>query len=131
MICKSDFTDVNSIDFATVDFEFGTGRATLANLNSNPRGQGKLISITGFISEDTLPKATGPRAVFDPAREDVRDMLTDYAYNGGSHHLVLVKGNGKSVLKRMAKLAGWQYISLNGFSSGKRTDGGTCGDFGG
>jgi len=110
----SEFEDVNKTKFAIVDFEFEPGRVTLINLNSTPDGHGQIISMTGLITEDSLPKVNGPRAVFKPDCEDVRKLLTNYAYDGGSHHLALINGNGTDILEKMCKLAGWVYISLSG-----------------
>jgi len=108
----SEFNDKQPIKFAVVDFEFAPGEATLANFNSTPDGTGQIISIVGSVTEDSLPKADGPRAVFKPNGEDVRKILTDFTYKGGSHHLALISGNGKNVLEKMCKLAGWVCISL-------------------
>lgn len=104
--------DKQQANFAIVDFEFEQGRATLINLNSTPQGQGQIITITGSITKDNLPKAGGTRAVFKPDCEDVRELLTNYAYNGGSHHLALVKDNGTVVAEKICRLTGWKHISL-------------------
>jgi len=108
----SKFTDRNTAEFIAVDFEFESGDATIVNLNSTPDGRGQLISITGQITEDNLPKATGPRAVFKPTADDVREVLNEYAYAGGSHHSVLVKGDCTKVLEKVCRLSGWSYIKL-------------------
>ncbi len=108
----SKFADKNTAEFAAVDFEFEIGDVTVVNLNSTPDGQGQVISITGRITEDNLPKATGPRAVFKPTADDVREVLNKYAYAGGSHHSALVKGDCTKVLEKTCRLAGWSYIKL-------------------
>lgn len=108
----SKFTDKNTAEFIAVDFEFESSDVTLVNLNSTPDGQGQLISITGQITQDNLPKATGPRAVFKPTAEDVRDVLNEYAYAGGSHHLALVKGHNRAVVENISRLAGWKCVEL-------------------
>ena len=108
----SSCVDKQEASFAIVDFEFKPADATLINLNSTPQGQGQLISITGRITDDHLPKAGGPRAVFKPDIKDVRELLTDYAYNGGSHHLVLVNGNGTAVIEKLCRFTGWKHIYL-------------------
>jgi len=111
-LANSKFTDINDAEFALVDFEFEPGQITLLNLNSTPNGQGQIITITGEITKDNLPKASGPRAVFKPDCEDVRKLLTNYAYNGGSHHLALVRDNGTVIAEKINRLAGWKHISL-------------------
>jgi hypothetical protein len=47
--------------------------------------------------------------VFTPDRADVSELLTDYAYAGGSHHMALVKGAPVDVLEKACRLAGWSY----------------------
>lgn len=111
-LLSSEFVDINKTEFVIVDFEFEPGQITLLNINSTPDGCGQIITITGEITTDNLPKASGPRAVFKPDCEDVRKLLTDYAYNGGSHHLALVKANGTVVAEKICRLAGWKHISL-------------------
>ncbi len=108
-LLASTFTDRHAVEFAIVDFEFEPGPATLINLNSTAGGKGQLVSISGRITEDRLPKIDGPRAVFRPDCEDVRSLLTEYAYAGGSHHLALVRGAPVEVLDNVCRLAGWSY----------------------
>ncbi len=111
-LCASSLKDANPANFAVVDFEFSTGPASLINLNSTPDSNGQLISVAGTITEDHLPKASGPRAVFKPQAADVRELLTAYACNGGSHHLALVKGDASKMLHKLSRLTGWDYIQL-------------------
>jgi L-arabinose isomerase len=108
----SRFTDRCIAEFAIVDFDFEPGPATLVNLNSTPDGRGRLVSISGRIDEDHLPKIDGPRGVFQPDRGSVCDLLSEYAYAGGSHHLALVKGTPVDVLEKVCRLAGWVYRRL-------------------
>ena len=110
-LLTSRFTDRHTAEFAIVSFEFEPGPATLVNLNSTVDGQGQLVSIGGRITEDHLPKIDGPRGVFKPDRDNVCDMLTEYACAGGSHHLALVKGSPVDVLEKVCRLAGWVYHS--------------------
>jgi L-arabinose isomerase len=110
-LLASKFTDRQTAEFAIVDFEFEPGPAMLVNLNSTAEGRGQLVSIRGRIDEDPLPQIDGPRAVFKPDRDNVSDLLTDYAYAGGSHHLALVKGAPVDVLEKVCRLAGWVYRS--------------------
>lgn len=111
-LLASRFIDRCAADFAIVDFEFTPGPATLVNLNSTAGGKGQLISISGTITEDHLPKIDGPRGVFRPEQGDVRNLLTEYAYAGGSHHLALVREAPVEVLARVCRLAGWSYVRL-------------------
>ncbi len=111
-LLASRFTDRGTAEFAIVDFEFEPGPATLVNLNSSAAGTGQLVSISGRITEDHLPKIDGPRAVFQPDCEDVNSLLTEYAYAGGSHHLALVRGAPVDVLDNVCRLAGWSYRRL-------------------
>ncbi len=108
----SKFTDQHDAEFAIVDFEFEPGPATLVNLNSTADGKGQLISVSGRIDEDHLPQIDGPRAVFKPDRDNVSDLLTEYAYAGGSHHLALTKGAPVDVLEKICRLAGWAHHHL-------------------
>ncbi len=105
----SKFTDRGTAEFAICDFEFQPGPATLVNLNATDGGQGQLVSISGAILDDHLPQIDGPRAVFQPQREDVCAVLTEYAYAGGSHHMALVKDAPVDVLEKACRLAGWTY----------------------
>jgi L-arabinose isomerase len=105
----SKFTDRCTAEFAICDFEFAPGAATLVNLNSTDGGKGQLLSISGTILDDHLSQIDGPRAVFRPGREDVCDVLTEYAYAGGSHHMALVKDAPVDVLEKACRLAGWSY----------------------
>jgi len=108
-LLASKFTDRCAAEFAIVDFEFEPGPVTLVNLNSTAGGKGQLVSISGRISEDHLPKIDGPRGVFKPDCEDVSSLLTEYAYAGGSHHMALVRGTPVEVLENVCRLAGWSY----------------------
>jgi L-arabinose isomerase len=108
-LLASKFTDRSTADFAIVDFEFEPGPVTLVNLNSTAEGKGQLVSISGTITEDHLPKIDGPRAVFKPDRAGVSELLTEYAYAGGSHHMALVRGAPVDVLEKVCRLAGWSY----------------------
>ena len=110
-VLASKFTDRHAAEFAIVDFEFEPGPATLVNLNSTADGKGQLVSLSGRIDEDHLPKIDGPRGVFKPDRDNVSDLLTEYAYAGGSHHLALVRGAPVDVLEKVCRLAGWSYRS--------------------
>jgi len=111
-MCRSEFNDTHQAQFAIVDFEFQPGRAALLNLNSNVDHQGQLISITGQIAEDHLPKASGPSAVFQPDAEDVRQLLTAYASYGGSHHLALIPSDRIEVIRKISILNNWTYLAL-------------------
>jgi L-arabinose isomerase len=111
-LLSSELTDIIKAEFTIVDFEFEPGQITLLNLNSTPDGRGQIITISGEITKDNLPKTGGPRAVFKPDCEDVRELLTDYAYNGGSHHFALVNGDGADLAEKICSLAGWNHILL-------------------
>ncbi len=111
-LLASKFIDRGTAEFAIADFEFAPGPATLVNLNSTPREEGQLVSISGRITEDHLPNIDGPRGVFQPDRENVGEVLTEYAYAGGSHHLALVRGAPVDVLEKVCRLAGWLYQRL-------------------
>ena len=111
-LLPNQLADKHKAEFIIVDFEFEPGEACLINLNCNENGRGQIMSIAGEITPDCLPQATGPRAVFKPDAEDVRELLTDYAHSGGSHHLALVKSDCRRTLARMSKFAGWSYVSL-------------------
>jgi len=111
-LLASKFIDRCTAEFAIVDFEFEPGPVTLVNLNSTADGRGQLVSISGGIDDDHLPKIDGPRAVFRPDSNNVSDLLTAYAYAGGSHHLALVKGAPVDVLEKVSRLAGWSYLRL-------------------
>ncbi|MBN1509743.1 MAG: hypothetical protein JW955_23045 [Sedimentisphaerales bacterium] len=108
----SKFTDQCTAEFAICDFEFEPGAVTLVNLNSTADGNGLLMAVTGTITDDHLPKIDGPRGVFQPDRADVSELLTEYAYAGGSHHMALVKGAPLEVLENVCRLAGWSYRRL-------------------
>ena len=108
----STFTDRCTAEFAITDFEFEPGPATLVNLNSTAEGNGRLIGISGGITEDHLPNIDGPRGIFRPDGDDVSDLLTEYAYTGGSHHMALVRGGPAEVLEKVCRLAGWSYRRL-------------------
>ncbi len=111
-LLPSSFTDKNKAEFVLVDFEFEPGAVTLLNLNSTVDGQGQIISITGSVSPDHLPRADGPRGIFQPEEPDVCEVLSRYAGNGGSHHLALVKGNQTKTAERISRLTGWKYIQI-------------------
>jgi len=111
-LCISYLDDAVPAKFVIVDFGFKPGLATLINLNSTTKGSGQLISITGEITEDRLPKVNGPRAIFKPMFGDVRKLLTEYAYNGGSHHLALINDDCTATFNKISKLTGWKYVNL-------------------
>jgi L-arabinose isomerase len=109
---RSQFMDQRKAEFAIADFEFVPGPAMLVNLNATPDGKGRIISVMGRITDDHLPNVEGPRAVFKPNAEDVRELLNRYAYAGGTHHLALVYEPNSDVLEKFCLLSGWQYIAL-------------------
>jgi L-arabinose isomerase len=111
-LLASKFTDRCTAEFAICDFEFQPGHAMLVNLNSTPDGKGQLIAIGGRITEHHLPKIDGPRAVFKPLEEDVREVLTEYACAGGSHHMALIRHSPVEVIENMCRLAGWSCRQL-------------------
>ena len=111
-LLASKFTDRCTAEFAICDFEFEPGPVTLVNLNSTAEGKGQLVSISGEIADDHLPKIDGPRGVFKPDHADVNELLTEYACAGGSHHMALVKGAPVDVLEKVCRLAGWSYRRL-------------------
>jgi len=111
-LLASRFRDRHTAEFAIVDFEFEPGPATLVNLNSTAEERGRLISIAGEIAEDHLPKIDGPRGIFLPAGGDVNNLLTQYTYLGGSHHMALIGGTPMDVLEKVCRLAGWSYHRL-------------------
>jgi len=108
-LLASRFADRGTAEFAIADFEFEPGPATLVNLNSTADERGQLVSIAGAVAEDHLPKIDGPRCVFKPAANDVSQLLTGYAYLGGSHHLALIRGAPTDALEKVCRLAGWSY----------------------
>jgi L-arabinose isomerase len=109
---RSQFIDQRKAEFAVADFEFAPRTAMLVNLNATPDGKGYLISIAGCIADDHLPNVEGPRAVFKPDAEDVRELLNRYAYAGGTHHLALVYEPQPDVPEKLCLLSGWQYAAL-------------------
>lgn len=111
-IARSSLKDQRKADFLVVGFEFRPGPVTLLNLNSNPDGEGQLITVTGHITEDHVPRYSGPRGIFEPTARDVRAVLDEYAYAGGSHHLAMVGGNVNSVIERVARLTGWEHTAI-------------------
>ncbi len=111
LICSA-FNDSRKVEFAICDFEFSPGRATLINLSATPNSKGQIITISGNISKDRLPAATGVRAIFKPDTNDIAQLLNDYSTLGGSHHMVIVKGSCAETLDRLAKLAGWESYQL-------------------
>jgi L-arabinose isomerase len=110
-MCLSSLNDRHTAEFAIADFEFEPGFVSLVNLNCTGDGDGQMISIHGTITDDHLPNSSGPRAIFKPDRE-VRDLLTEYAYAGGSHHLALVSPDAPLLLEKISRLTGWHYKSL-------------------
>ncbi len=108
----SKFEDSVTAEFAVTDFEFRPGRATIVNLNVTPEGRGQLITVGGQIVKDRLPAVDGPRGIFKPKCSDIRELLTQYAYNGGSHHLAVVSGDAEDLVERVARLNGWKHVRL-------------------
>ena len=111
-LCFSSMNDRYLAEFAIVSFEFQPRQTTLINLSSTSDSNGQIISVGGTIMPDKLPNADGPRAVFKPECKDVRRLLNNYAYNGGSHHLAIVNGDCAGVLEKLSVLTGWKYINL-------------------
>lgn len=105
----STFNDVNRAEFLVTDFEFSAGPATVVNLNVTADGGGQILTYRGVIQADSLPAVDGPRAIFTPHGSAVEDLLTEYAYAGGSHHLTLVTGDREDLLRKIARLTGWTY----------------------
>jgi L-arabinose isomerase len=111
-ILKSVFKDHNKATFCVIDMQFFPGPATLVNLNADPQGMGQLLSLSGHISDDTIVNSLGPRTFFKPDCSDIRKVLDNYAYSGGSHHLTLVNGCIQDLLEKLSTLTGWSYKAL-------------------
>ena len=111
LLRTSVFKDAQEAQFGVVDFEFAPGKATVVNLCCEPEGQGRLIAIEGEVDDESLPKVDGPRSLFTP-QGGVQGLLDLYAENGGTHHLALVSGEGASLVRCMARLAGWSFVQL-------------------
>ena len=111
-LIRSAFNDSRKVEFAICDFEFSPGRATLINLTATANSGGQLITIPGNIGKDRLSAASGVRAIFEPETDDIAQLLNDYSTLGGSHHMVMVRGDCTEVLARLAKLAGWEIHTL-------------------
>jgi len=103
--------DRHNAAFAIASFEFQPGPVMLINLNTTPLSEGQLISISGEIAGDALPLNKGPRGIFVPDCTDVAELLSGYAYSGGSHHLNMVYGDESELLNCLAALTGWAYLS--------------------
>ena len=99
-------------DFLINEFEFAAGPATLINLNATPDSKGQLISMPGAIDTEGLPESPGVRAIFRPDTEDTAQLLTDYSRLGGSHHMVMVRGDGQLLVDHLAQLTGWKQYRL-------------------
>ncbi len=112
-LIMSGFNDKQKVEFCIISMEFEPGDYTLININSDKNGKGQLISIYGEILQDSIPESyPGPRALFSPDSKDVINTLESYAYGGGSHHLVLVKGNIENILKKLSIIQGWSYAAI-------------------
>lgn len=111
-IKNSMFRDHATSYFAVIDMEFAQGDATLVNLNSDIKGNGQLITVSGYICDEPLGSYNGVRSLFRPHGREISEVLDTYAYNGGSHHLVLVMGDAVSVISKLSKLTGWEYIKI-------------------
>ncbi len=111
-IVKSNFNDKISSEFIIAEMEFKPGRAVLANLNADSDGLGKLIIVPGEIMRESLPKITGPRAIFKPDISDVRDALTQYAYLGGAHHLGLIYMDSEKIFSKLSRLSNWNLFVI-------------------
>lgn len=101
----------SKIEFAICDFEFKPGGAILLNLNVTNNSQGQLISISGMIEPEHLPKTGGVKAIFKPDRP-VKEVLNEYATYGGSHHMVVVESDISDICQKMCRLSGWKYRSI-------------------
>ncbi len=108
-IKKSIFKDKTSAEFCITDFEFKPDDVLIVNLSSTSDGNGKLTIIPGRITNLSLPKITGPRAIFKPIAKDVVETLNRYAKIGGSHHLGMVYTQRYNILEKSAKLMGWKF----------------------
>jgi L-arabinose isomerase len=108
----SKFADENTAEFVIADFEYQTGPVTVVNLNVSPSGCGRLITMTGKIEEESLSAVSGPRGIFKPDDGDIRDILTRYDTNGGSHHSTMVRGYVRDLVYKIARLTGWEHVRI-------------------
>jgi L-arabinose isomerase len=108
----SKFVDQNTAEFAVVDFEYKPGPATLVNINVTPDGRGQLITMTGQIESESLSAVSGPRGIFKSESNDIRELLTNYDYHGGSHHSTLVTGDVRDLADKIARLTGWEHVRI-------------------
>ncbi|MFA5863753.1 MAG: hypothetical protein WC975_03605 [Phycisphaerae bacterium] len=108
----SQFKDKHPAEFAVMNFEFKPGLATLVNLNVGKDGHAQILSIAGRIAPESLSAVDGPRGIFKPDRKQISELLSDYAYQGGSHHLVMVMEQAENVLDKISKLTGWRYVKV-------------------
>jgi L-arabinose isomerase len=66
----------------------------------------------GKIDKERLSAVDGPCAIFKPDRSDVRELLNEYDYQGGSHHLTLVLEKSEDLVSKIARLTGWNYVRM-------------------
>jgi len=100
------------IDFLVNKFSFTAGPATLINLNATDDSNGQIISMFGSIEEEELPPNPGVGAIFKPKTNDIAQLLTSYSRLGGSHHMVVVRGECRQLLESLAILTGWKHYEL-------------------
>ena len=107
-LLASKFTDQCTAEFAICRFRVRAGAGDIGEPELHRwTARASLLSISGTI--DRGPSAEDRRASrgIQADRENVREVLTEYAYAGGSHHMALVKGARRTCLKKVCRLAGW------------------------
>ena len=93
--------------FPICSFQYQPGRYSLLNLNATPEGKGQLITIPGEVDETRLSSCDGVQAFFRADCTNVRELLNQYANFGGSHHLLLIKGDAIPFAEKLAQQASW------------------------
>ena len=105
-LVEKDYVFGNVRNPAVAIFPLAPGPATLVNIAPGPVGSFSVIaSHVEVLDRSPSPNFPGvPHFWVRPAGSDVRDFLRLYSEAGGTHHLVLLLGERKGALWRMARI---------------------------
>ncbi|HOJ31514.1 MAG TPA: hypothetical protein PK165_06910 [bacterium] len=93
-------------------FQMKPGYVTLFNLAPCRKGNFRMIATTGYIEDiELFQDITSPHFLLKIAN-DVREFLSQYSNNGGTHHLAMVYGDVIEQIRILASIMGLEFSKI-------------------
>ena len=101
------------VDPVVADVHMNEGRATVLNLAVMEESEFQMIIYTGEICEK-IPGANDIDMPYFHFKPDLKlsDFLTNYGFEGGTHHLALTKGDRREDIMKLAEILNINVVLL-------------------